>query len=462
MSDIRQNSPRDWQKLTLQEVVEVDNKTLRPDAGHEYLYVGLEHIESGTGRFVGVQNVDGGAIRSQKHYFDAEHVLYGKLRPYLNKVALPDFSGICSTDILPLRPKPNVNRDYIAYWLRSPGFLEYALNHASGTKMPRLGPSQLLASPIRIPPLPVQAQIATILRRADEIRGKRQRALEIADAILPSAFMDMFGDPRTNPRGFEIAPLEKVGDIRSGVAKGRKLAKRVTVEVPYLRVANVQDGFLDLKEVRSLEVPTEDVERYHLEDGDVLLIEGCGNPNYLGRGSIWREEIPGAIHQNHIFRVRTYRDKLLPEYLASLLRTQYANAYFKSCAKNSSGLYNINSTQVRDFRIPVPPIRLQAKFLSAVEAWDQTIARLTKAHQSGMALFDGLMQQAFSGELTAEWEAVNADAIIALVTFDERLPRLILLSFLAEKAKRASSAAIRITALMKYVFLLQMEGAVVS
>src|SRR5262249_12879221 len=151
----------------------------------------------------------------------------------------------------------------------------------------------------------------------------------------------------------------------------RKLQGKETVQVPYLRVANVQDGFLDLNEIKSIEVLPNEVEKYHLEDGDVLMIEGCGTPQYLGRGCIWRGEVPECIHQNHIFRVRTNRSLLLPEYLAALLRTQYANQYFMSCAKNSSGLANINSTQVKAFLVPLPNISLQEKFVSAVQQWVQ-------------------------------------------------------------------------------------------
>ena len=167
-----------------------------------------------------------------------------------------------------------------------------------------------------------------ILQKADGVRRKRQEALSLADAILSSAFIAMFGDPRENSRGFKVAPLGDLADVRSGVTKGRKLGSKETVEVPYLRVANVQDGYLDLSKVKTIEVLPQDIERYRLEDGDILMIEGCGNPNNLGRACIWQNQIPGCIHQNHIFRVRTNRRRLLPESLASLLRTKYANGYF--------------------------------------------------------------------------------------------------------------------------------------
>jgi Type I restriction modification DNA specificity domain len=329
---------------------------------------------------------------------------------------------------------------------------------ASTRSRERLKPNQILDEFIALPPLPVQERIVEILQKADSIRRKRQEALSLADAILSSAFITMFGDPRENSRGLKVTPLGELADVRSGVTKGRKFGSKETVEAPYLRVANVQDGYLDLSEVRTIEVLPQDIERYRLEDGDILMIEGCGNPNYLGRGCIWQNQIPGCIHQNHIFRVRTNRGRLLPEFLASLLRTKYANGYFLAYAKNSSGLSNINSTQVRAFPVPEPPLVLQQKFVAAVEQWEQIHGRLTHGLAESKILFQGLTQRAFAGELTATWEDEYAKEIAADQARRERLPRLVLLDFVRERQQHCPSEPVLITSLMKYVFLLQKEG----
>jgi len=209
-----------------------------------------------------------------------------------------------------------------------------------------------------------------ILQKADAIRRKRQETLGLADAILSAAFIKMFGDPGENSREFNITPLGEIADVRSGVTKGRKFGSKGTVEVPYLRVANVQDGYLNLSEIKTIEVLPDDIEKYRLKDGDVLMTEG-GDPDKLGRGCIWRSEVKGCIHQNHVFRVRPDRSRLAPEYLAALLRTQYAKEYFLRCAKRTSNLASVNSTQVKAFPIPEPPLTLQQMFVSAVGQWEQ-------------------------------------------------------------------------------------------
>lgn len=271
----------------------------------------------------------------------------------------------------------------------------------------------------------------------------------------------MFGSPEQAVEQFGFAPLGEFAGIRSGVTKGRRLQNRETVEVPYLRVANVQDGYLDLKEIKTIEVLPEDIEKYHLENSDILMTEG-GDPDKLGRGCIWQNEMDGCIHQNHVFRVRTNRSLLLPEFLAALLRTQYAKNYFLRCAKRTSNLASINSTQVKAFQIPTIPINLQSKFVSAVEQWNQSIKTLTTTYSDSEFLRQSLMQQAFTGELTAEWESANTEQIAAKQALHDRLPQLVLLTFLKEKIKRTQhqtvEANILVTALMKYAFLFQMEG----
>ncbi len=373
----------------------------------------------------------------------------------------PELNGlIVSTGFAVFRPSPNILSGYLYYFLRSKMFQAIKDKYAQGSTQKAINNTDLRTITILLPPLPIQEQIIQILEKADEVRRKRQEALELADAILSASFIGMFGDPGNNHDAYERIPLGKIADVRSGVTKGRKLGDRDTVEVPYLRVANVQDGFLDLTEMKTIEVLPGDVDRFHLEDGDILMTEG-GDPDKLGRGTVWRNQIEGCIHQNHVFRVRTNREKLAPEYLAALLRTQYAKQYFLSCAKRSSNLASVNSTQVKAFPVPLPSIKFQDKFVSAVDQWMQASERLTEGLKDASRLFASLMEGAFSGNLTAEWEAANADWIKAQIDLQERLPRLLLLALIRERAARAEKAAqtaVLVTALMKYAFLFQMEG----
>jgi restriction endonuclease S subunit len=160
------------------------------------------------------------------------------------------------------------------------------------------------------------------------------------------------------PARWPIEPLDRLAEVQTGVAKGRDLTDAETVEVPYLRVANVQDGYLDLTEMKSIQIRRSEVERYRLQTGDVVLTEG-GDFDKLGRGFIWRGELELCIHQNHVFAVRTDRRRLLPEFFAYLAQSPYGKAYFLQVAHKTTNLACINTTKLKAFPIIVPTLEEQ-------------------------------------------------------------------------------------------------------
>jgi type I restriction enzyme S subunit len=128
-------------------------------------------------------------------------------------------------------------------------------------------------------------------------------------------------------RGWRSVPLGKVGEIVSGITLGRKLRSERTRRVPYLRVANVKDGHLDLSDVYEIDATEEEINALCLRVGDLLLTEG-GDADKLGRGTLWRGELPLCIHQNHIFRVRFDQERFSPEFIAGQIASPYGKAYF--------------------------------------------------------------------------------------------------------------------------------------
>lgn len=250
-----------------------------------------------------------------------------------------------------------------------------------------------------LPALPEQRRIAAILDQADALRTKRREALAQLDRLAQSIFVEMFGDPLTNPKGWaEDTSLGDVADIVSGVTKGRKLEGKTTREVPYLAVANVQDMRLNLAAVKRIEATEEEIERYALRDGDLLLTEG-GDPDKLGRGTLWHGELPECIHQNHVFRVRVTADTVTPYFLNWLVGSQRGKRYFLRSAKQTTGIASINMTQLRGFPLLVPPLNLQREFEDTISAVKRSGACMAAAAASCEALFASLQHRAFRGEL---------------------------------------------------------------
>lgn len=249
---------------------------------------------------------------------------------------------------------------------------------------------------IPLPPLTEQKRIAAILDKADAIRRKRQQAIQLADQFLRAVFLDMFGDPVTNPKGWGEVILKDVADIRSGVTKGKKIDPATSVTLPYMRVANVQDGYLDLSDVQDITVSPADAEKCRLMGGDILLTEG-GDPDKLGRGYVWHGEINDCIHQNHIFCVRINdQSKINPLFLSALIGSQRGKRYFLKVGKQTTGIATINKTVLSEFVPFVPPYNLQMKYVSVVNMIKEV---KYKQDSSNAGLFESLSQKTFAGEL---------------------------------------------------------------
>jgi type I restriction enzyme, S subunit len=198
------------------------------------------------------------------------------------------------------------------------------------------------------------------------------------------------------PKGWEIVSLEKVAKIQTGLAKGKKDQKNV-VSLPYLRVANVQDGYLDLSEIKEIEVDSSQVNRYLLQNEDILLTEG-GDFDKLGRGDIWHCQINPCLHQNHVFAVRVNRENLIPYFFAQQVSSFYGKAYFLSCAKQTTNLASINSTQLKEFPVLLPPLLEQCRIAEMLGVWDESIDLLERLIGRVRSRKQGLMQQLLTGK----------------------------------------------------------------
>lgn len=307
----------------------------------------------------------------------AGDVIVSMTRPNLNAVALigPGLSGsVCSTGFCVLRPKPILTPSYLFHFVRTQSFAEHLAALTAGALYPAVTERQVRTQVLPLPSLAEQRRIVDLLDRAAGIVRLRQAALAKAREVVPALFVSMFGDLQRNPFGFPVRPLEEVAQISSGVTKGRKLNGEPTYEMPYLRVANVQDGRLDLSEVKTIPATASDRVRYALQKGDLLLTEG-GDPDKLGRGAVWAGEVPGCLHQNHVFRVRADQRVVLPVFLAQVTSSPYGKSYFLSVAKRTTGIASINRTQLGALPIPLPPLDCQNAFAARIAGVHSIIVR---------------------------------------------------------------------------------------
>jgi type I restriction enzyme S subunit len=294
-----------------------------------------------------------------------------------------------------------------------PTYLLFFLSHkaayleakATGATVKGITIDEIESLEIPLPDLPEQQRVAGLLEQADRLRRTRRYALELSDTFLSATFNALFDDRKGEP-GWPMNSLEDLADIVSGIAKGQKYGDKKTVEVPYLRVANVQDGYLNLTEIKRIPALVEDIEHLRLEPDDVVMTEG-GDFDKLGRGAIWPGGIKDCIHQNHIFRVRLNQTRIRPVYFSEFLRSRYAKNYFLRCSKQTTNLASINMTQLRATPVPTPPIGKQNHFAALVAQHDRLRSKQREALRQAEHLFQSLLHRAFNGELTVAAEMIE-------------------------------------------------------
>ena len=228
------------------------------------------------------------------------------------------------------------------------------------------------------------------------------------DAPLTPSGISSVGDV---PAHWVVAPLKRLAGVRTGVAKGKDNGTRETTLVPYLRVANVQDGYLDLQDVATIEIPRDDLQRYALQAGDVLMNEG-GDFDKLGRGHIWHGEIEPCITQNHVFAVRPHG--VSSEWLNAVTGSSYAQFYFMTRSKQSTNLASISSTNLMELPVVLPPVDEQRAILESVHGMTKGIDTLVGDARSAVSLLlerrSALISAAVTGQIDVRQLATSEAA----------------------------------------------------
>lgn len=336
-------------------------------------------------------------------------VIRGMILAKALPVAMAEVPMAFNQDMKAVIPRPGIDPDYLLYALASQrdALAREIGTSAHGTR--RLGSSSLQALPIPMPPLNEQRAIGYFLSKLQHVVEVQSQIVRTVRRVKETATAGVFGEgvraaPRQMtrfgpvPGNWQIEALENVAEVQTGVAKGRKFANEEMTEVPYLRVANVQDGRLELSHMKTIQIRRSEVDRYRLKVGDVVLTEG-GDFDKLGRGFIWRAELELCVHQNHVFAVRPDRRRLTPEFFAYLTQAPYGKSYFRTVAHKTTNLACINTAKLKAFPVPVPPLDEQQQIVATLDAIDRNIALHERRRAVLHALFESLLTRLTSGEI---------------------------------------------------------------
>jgi type I restriction enzyme S subunit len=386
--------------LPLSSVAKIDRVSLAPEkiqSGTAYL--GLEHIESG-GKILGAQSVDSGELKSSKFRFTSQHILYGKLRPYLAKIALPDFDGICSTDIIPILPGPDIERKYLLYFLRQGSMVDYANSRSSGANLPRLSPKELANFQVPLPPLEEQKRIAKILDAADALLAKRRESLAQLDALMQSTFLGLFGDPVKNEKGWDKVDIGNIARAKpnNGVfRKNDEYTERDGFGVPVVWLEELFKGSkIDVTNARRLPLESKEVAKYGLNYGDILFCRSSLKLDGIAYNNVYLGEDKAAAFECHLIRVSPDLNECDPIFLSAQLRTPPLRACLKSVSKTST-MTTIDQKAISGISVIVPPMEIQSKFARFSASVDLQKEKIRIAIGELDSLFLSLQQKAFSG-----------------------------------------------------------------
>ena len=271
-----------------------------------------------------------------------------------------------------------LDQQYLLHYLKSDIARTYINALATGSVRDNLKFSVLQELPINLRPIDEQRKLASVLDYVDSVIGLRNEELSTLDTLVKSRFVELFGDMFLNSKAWKKQELDSLADVVSGITKGRKTKEPHLIEVPYMAVSNVKDGYIDWTTVKTIQATQQEIEQYRLLPDDVLMTEG-GDPDKLGRGAILKEPLQNCIHQNHIFRVRLNESLILPAFFEEYLKHQKAKRYFLGCAKQTTGIASINMRQLKALPVLLPPLELQEQFVAFVEQTDKSKLAVQKS-----------------------------------------------------------------------------------
>ncbi|MCQ0024346.1 restriction endonuclease subunit S [Streptomyces somaliensis DSM 40738] len=400
--------PEGWAWASFADVAHVASNLVSPHDFPDLPHIAPNHIESETGRLLPYSTVAEDGVKSPKHYFPEGCILYSKIRPYLAKVVVPRFDGLCSADMYPVSTE--LDCGYLALWLRSPAFTEFAAKHQGRSVLPKINKEALARLPVPVPPLEEQRRIVAALEEqlsrldaaVQSVEQSRTRSRQLWSSILHQMTEGTLS--RHVRRPIQWKRTDEVAVVQGGI---QKQAKRRPLEnaFPFLRVANVPRGRLALDDIHEIELFKGELERYRLEVGDLLVVEGNGSPDQIGRAALWRGEIEDCVHQNHLIRVRPGAE-MRADFLELAWNSPSVTRQLKKVASSTSGLHTLSTAKVKSVKIPVPSLEEQDELLEAVQQWRTKQLAAEAAQQTALAravaLRRSLLAEAFAGRLVPQ------------------------------------------------------------
>jgi len=395
--------PEGWKCVELKEILKEDRQVINPQEypDKEFFLVTMDCVESNSGRLLKSIKCLGKEIKSIKYRFNVNHILYGKLRPYLNKVFVPNKEGICTTEFIPFIVT-NAVREYVAFYLRRKEVVNFAMSHITGTRQPRVIVDAFLEYPIPLAPLEEQKRIVSrlekLVSRAEEAWRLRRMAGEEAERIMQVALCKVFS--QAEEKGCERVGLGEVCEINPPKSEVKNLPDDMEVTfIPMSAVSEVT-GKIENPEKRLLAEVRNDYTYFREDDVLFAKITPCMEN---GKFAIARNLINGIGFGSTEFHILRPLGEVMPEWIHYYIRQK---SFREEAARNmtgSVGQQRVPRHFLESAKIPLPPLEEQKRMITLLNGVRESVECLRKLQQRTEKdlenLVPAILDRAFKGKL---------------------------------------------------------------
>lgn len=389
-----------WKNYRLGEVAPA--KQPKFPADHiETWNLGLEDIEAGTGAILRRLRDTVSNLGPSKVAFDKTNVLYGKLRPYLRKVVVPDEAGVATSELIPLQPDPTkLDRNFLFYYLLGPSFTEFANKHTQGANLPRVAMAEFWKHDLFAPNITEQrrivARIQDCFSRLEEMEQLQASVKTDATNLLASTLRQCFESLTNAPQ----SSLEEV-TIESKYGTNAKCHEHLQ-GIPILRIPNVAQGVISIEKLKFTLLPPKELEKVRLSNGDLLIVRTNGSPELVGRCAVFDQ--PGDYgYASYLIRFRLDTKRVRPHFVSLYLQSPQGREAISKIRQTSAGQFNINSENLRAITLPVPSLVEQDQVIGLSLRTQEAAKEIGSENSSTTSdlshLRTAILREAFAGRL---------------------------------------------------------------
>jgi type I restriction enzyme S subunit len=316
----------------------------------------------------------------------------------VGRMALLGVDAATNQAVCSIRPDPaKADTQYLFHALQAK--IDHFLSRAAGGAQPNISQGVIRETKILLPPLDQQRRIAAILDKADALRRKRKRALELLDGLTQSIFLEMF-PPSRNSNYIDLGTA--VTEFRYGTSN-----KSTDVGHPVLRIPNVVGGEIDLSDLKTVPLEAKEFARLQMKHGDLLLVRTNGNPEYVGRCAVMDDGVESVsgkplgsfVFASYLIRARLDQSRFDPYFVQAYLSSRAGRKAMLERAKTSAGQFNVNTEGLASIPIPAADLDLQKRFSSALSALRISKLPLFRSQTVLDSAFSSLQHRAFNGQL---------------------------------------------------------------